>query len=146
MGESRIKVLGHLLLFTLFSCSSLELDRTHHFFNPVLFSDIKKTSESGYCFYAGNNSTTTKRYEVCHSDLEITKQCYLKLGVLQRSLRGIKERKNWRRYKPPYIVRLTRVGDSSSDKIHEFKKCGLIKNTKFLYNNTNPFSEISSEE
>ncbi len=134
------------MLFTLFSCSTLEPDRTHHFFNPVLFSDIKKNLDSKYCFYAGNNSTTTKRYEVCHSDLEKTKQCYLKIGVLQRSLRGIKERKNWQRYKPPYIVRLTRNGESSKNKIHEFKKCGLIKNKKFLYNNINPFSEISSEE
>ena len=62
-----------MLLFTLFSCSTLEPDRTHHFFNPVLFSDIKKNLDSKYCFYAGNNSTTTKRYEVCHSDLEFAR-------------------------------------------------------------------------
>jgi hypothetical protein len=135
-----------LLGFALLSCSNIELDRTHHFFNPVLFSGIKKTSDNNYCFYAGNNSTTTKKYEVCHSNLDKVKECYLKLGVLQRSLRGIKERKNWSRYRPPYIIRLTRSGDSSGNKIYEFRKCGLIKNKKFLYNNIDPFSEISSEE
>ena len=152
MGEYFIKILK-LTTLSLFlfvqSCASSKGKRTHHFYNPVLTSivteEVVKNGNKNYCFSVKNNSTASFTFDVCDYDLEKVKNCYLKFSVLQRSLRGVKERKNWERYKPPYLVLLTRKDDHFDREINDFNKCRLIKNNKILYNNIDSFSEISSD-
>ena len=55
------------------------------------------------------NSIT--QFEVCSTELELMKDCYLKFSLLQRILRGQKERGVYRRYKPPYVVNLMYKAD-----------------------------------
>jgi hypothetical protein len=130
-------------------CASSKVRRTHYFYNPVLTSILDSESveedKKKYCFLVRNNSTASITFKVCDVDLEKVKACYLKLSVLQRSLRGIKERKDWSRYRPPYLVLLTKNDDRFDNNLDNFKKCRLIKNNKFLYNNIDSFSEISSD-
>ena len=129
-----------VFLIVLIGCASSIEKRKHHFFNPVLVDIVKEPRPGRYCFKVKNNSTASIAFEMCHNDLETTKQCYLKLSTLQRALRGIKYRNDWRRYKPPYIVIVKRKDGKAGELIENFEACELKKNSKILYNNVDPFS------